>query len=249
MLLIFAVTLGIGTGIVYVLSRVMVLANFRQLENEQMKRDVEFAVAGLDLDFRNLADSTNDYAYWDRMYEFMVTPEQADIRTEFEDNEMEQLGFNLVVIRDVHGKIVFGRAYDRQKNVRAAVPTESLRAIFSRQQMDPAAVALMPQDGILEFPDGPYIISTRPILTSQRSGDSRGVFMLARKFDEAEIDRLAALTRTTLTLERFDSPSLPGDFLQARKALHGNDDVAVQPLSEKIVAGYITLADIFHQPL
>jgi PAS domain S-box-containing protein len=249
MLLIFAVTLVIGTAIVYVVSREMVLASFRQLEDEQMKQNVRFATAVLDLDFRNLAESTDDYAYWDRMCEFMVTPGRADIRTEFEDKEMEQLGFNLVVIRDMRGKIVFARAYDRQKHQRAEVPAEFLREIFLRQQLQPAAVALKPQDGILEFADGPYIVSTRPILTSQRSGNSRGVFMLARKFDAAEIDRLANLTRTTVTLEQIDSPSLPGDFLQAREALRGNEDVAVQALSEKTVAGYITLADIFHRPL
>jgi uncharacterized membrane protein len=56
MLLIFTVTLAIGTAIVYVVSREMVLASFRQLEDEQMKRDVGFAVAGLKLDFRNLTD-------------------------------------------------------------------------------------------------------------------------------------------------------------------------------------------------
>ncbi len=190
----------------------MVLASFRQLEDEQIKRNVEFATAVLDLDFRNLAESTDDYAYWDRMCEFIVTPAKADIRTEFEDKEMEQLGFKLVVIRDVRGKIVFARAYDRQKHQRAEVPAEFLRGIFSRQQLEPAAVAVMPQDGIVEFADGPYIVPTRPILTSQRGGDSRGVFMLARKFDEAEIDRLAELTRTTITLEQIDSPSLPRGF-------------------------------------
>jgi sensor domain CHASE-containing protein len=73
MLLIFAVTLAIGTAIVYVVSREMVLASFRQLEDEQMKRDVGFATAVLDLDFRNLAESIDDYAYWDRMCEFLVS--------------------------------------------------------------------------------------------------------------------------------------------------------------------------------
>jgi PAS domain S-box-containing protein len=157
--------------------------------------------------------------------------------------------FNLVVIRDVRGKIVFARAYDRLKHQRAEVPAEFLREIFSRQQLEPAAVAVMPQDGIVQFPDGPYIVSTRPILTSQRSGDSHGAFMLARKFDEAEIERLSNLTRTTITLKQIDSPSLRGDFLQARKALRGNEGVTVQALSEKTVAGYVMLADIFHQPL
>jgi len=249
MLLIFAVRLAIGTAIVYVVSREMLLASFRQLEDEQMTRNVEFATAVLYLDFRNLAEGTDDYAYWDRMCEYMVTPDNADIRTEFEDKEMEQLGFSLVLIRDVRGKIVFARAYDRQKHQRAAVPAEFPRGIFSRQQLEPAAVAVMPQDGIVEFADGPYIVSTRPILTSQRSGDSRGMFMLARKFDETEIDQRANLTRTTITLERIDSPSLPGDFLHARKSLGGNEDFAIQALSEKTVAGYVMLADIFHQPL
>lgn len=249
MLLIFAVTLAIDTAIVYVVSREMVLASFAQLEDEQIKRNLEFATAVLDLDYRNLAESTDDYAYWDRMCAFMVTPGKADIRTEFEDKEMEQLGFNLVVIRDMRGKVVFARAYDRLKHQRAEVPAEFLCEIFSRQQLDPPAVAVMPQDGIVEFADGPYIVSTRPILTSQRSGDSRGVFMLARKFDEAEIDRLAELTRTTITLEQIDSPSLPGDFLQARKSLGGNENFAIQALSEKTVPGYVMLADIFHKPL
>lgn len=248
MLLIFAVTLAIGTTIVYVVSREMVLASFRQLEDEQMKRDVEFATAVLDLDFRNLADSTDDYAYWDRMCEFMVTPGKADIRTEFEDNEMEQLGFDLVVIRDVQGRIVFARAYDRQKHRRAAVPAEVLREIFSRRQMEPAAVALMPQDGMVEFADGPYVVSMRPILTSQRSGESRGVFMLARKFDQSEIERLAIVTRTTITFERMDSAALPDDFLQAQAELRGGKDIAIEALSDEKVAGYVTVEDIFGAP-
>ena len=247
MLLIFAVTLAIGTAIVYVVSREMVLASFRQLEDEQMKRDVGFATAVLDQDFRNLAESTDDYAYWDRMCEFMVTPGKADIRTEFEDKEMEQLGFNLVVIRDVRGKIVFARAYDRQTRERAAVPAEFLGELFSRQQMEP--VAVMPQDGIAEFPDGPYIVSTRPILTSQRGGESRGVFMLARKFDAAEIERLLNLTRTTITFERMDSALLSNDFLRAQRELRGGTDIAIEALSEDKVAGYIALEDIFRTPL
>ena len=249
-LLVFAATLAVGAAVVYFLSSAMVLSSFRQLESEQMKRDVEFAVAGLDLDFRNLADSTNDYAYWDRMYEYMLKPRTVDIGTEFEDNEMEQLNFNLVVIRDLQGIILFARAYDRQKHKGVAPPSQFLRELFSRPQMQPDALEVKPQDGMVEFPDGPYIVSTRPILTSQRSGNSRGVFMLARKFDDTEIGRLANLTRTSISIWPCDSPSLPSDFLRARTVLRRDgEEIEIQPLSEKSVAGYVTLTDIFHAPL
>ena len=60
MLLVFTITLVLGAGLVYITSRRIVVPSFRQLERQQMERDVEFAISGLDLEFRNLADSAND---------------------------------------------------------------------------------------------------------------------------------------------------------------------------------------------
>ena len=112
MLLVFTITLVLGAGLVYITSRRIVVSSFRQLERQQMERDVEFAISGLDLEFRNLADSANDYAYWDRMYEYMLNPKKADISGEFLDNEMAQLNFSLVVIRNTQGEIVFLHSYN-----------------------------------------------------------------------------------------------------------------------------------------
>ncbi|HEY0703767.1 MAG TPA: CHASE4 domain-containing protein [Candidatus Acidoferrales bacterium] len=249
MLLVFAVTLAVGAAAAYWASQAIVLSSFRDLENEQMKRDVGFALSGMDLDFRNLAASAGDYAYWDHMCDFLQNPHTVNIASEFQDSEMEQLGFSLVVIRDTHGKTLFARAYDRDQHHDSVIPAQFLEQMFSQQALQPAAIALMPQDGMVEFPDGPYIVSTRPILTSRRTGHSRGVFFLARKFDDAEIDRLATLTRTDVTFEASDSTALPPDFLQARRALDREDvDVAIQPLSSQRIAGYTMISDIFHVP-
>ena len=57
--------------------------------------------------------------------------------------------------------------------------------------------------------------------------------MLARKFDQSEIQRLAIVTRTTITFERMDSAALPDDFLQAQAELRGGKDIAIEALSDK----------------
>jgi len=248
-LLVFTITLVLGAGLVYITSRRIVVPSFRQLERQQMERDVEFAISGLDLEFRNLADSANDYAYWDRMYEYMLNPKKADISGEFLDNERAQLNFSLVVIRNTQGEIVFLHSYDPENPAQGGPSREFLRRIFALEPMGSEAIAMRPQDGLIEFPDGPYIVSLRLILTSRRSGQSRGVFMLARKFEEGEIGRLTSLTRTSISFEPIDSRNSP-DFSVARAELReGDREVEVIPLSGRVVAGYAMLADIFHQPL
>ncbi len=194
MLLVFAATVFGGMVALYFLSRVLLLSNFQQLEAEQTKQTVEFAVTALYESYRSLGTVASDYAYWDRTYDFMGEPVKNDISQEFQNGGMEGLGINLIVIRDLAGKTVFAKAYDTQTHAQIQVPAQFLDAIFAKPEMQPRTVARMPLDGIVEFPDGPYLISTRPILTSERGGDSRGIFLLGRRFDDDRKDQLSDLT-------------------------------------------------------
>lgn len=249
-LVVFAATVGIGMGILYFLSRTVLLSSFRHLENEQMKQDVGAAVRGLYEEYRGLGATTTDYSSWDRMYEFMADPAKEDISKEFQNGEMEGLGLNLIVIRDLQGKIVYAKEYDRRKHEETAAPREFLEQIFSREQMTSEAVASQPRDGLLEFPGGPYLVSTRPILTSQRTGPTRGVLLIAREFESLGGRQRTDLSRTAAMFERIDSPALPPDFQRAVPALRNKaGEIEVQPLSEKSIAGYAALPDIFGEPL
>jgi sensor domain CHASE-containing protein len=108
----------------------------------------------------------------------------------------------------------------------------------------------MPLDGILAFPDGPYMVSARPILTSQRTGASRGILRVAAKFDESSVNRVSDLTSIAVGFERLDAPNLPADFQRAILALHeNNEDFEVQPLSQDSIAGYTILPDVFGDSL
>lgn len=114
MLLVFAATVFAGMVALYFLSRVLLLSNFRQLEAEQTKQTVEFAVTALYESYHSLGTVASDYAYWDRTYDFMANPIKNDISREFQNGGMEGLGINLIVIRDLTGKTVFAKAYDTQ---------------------------------------------------------------------------------------------------------------------------------------
>ena len=52
--LVFAATIAIGMGVLYLVSRHSLLSSFKQLENEQMRQDVGYAIAALDAEYRGL---------------------------------------------------------------------------------------------------------------------------------------------------------------------------------------------------
>jgi PAS domain S-box-containing protein len=251
MLLVFAATVGGGMGVLYFLSRGMLLASFLQLENEQMKQNVEYAMTGLAQEYSALGRTTNDYAYWDRTYEFMADPgKNGSIGQEFQDAELDGLGLNLIVIRDPGGKIVYAKAYDTDNHQVAEVPFEFLEQLFQHPQLSADRVANNPRDGLVAFPDAAYLVSVRPILNSQRKGQPHGTFLAARKFDDSGATRISDLTRTSVRFARIGSSQISLDFAQAAKSLFTNrGDIEVLPLGEDLIGGYALITDLFDDPL
>jgi PAS domain S-box-containing protein len=250
MLLVFAATVLVGVVVLYFLSRSLLLSNFLHLETEQTKQNVEYAATALYESYRSLGTVTSDYAYWDRTYEYMADPTKNDISKEFQNGGLEDLGVNLIVIRDLAGKTVFAKAYDTQASQETPVPTQFLEQLFARPELQPDAVARMPLDGLAVFPDGPFILSTRPILTSARTGNSRGVLLLARRFDEDRKAQLSDLTHSSLKFVQLGRDPIPPDFQTAyRSLMESPQEVEVRPISSTRIGGYVLIPDLFGAPL
>ncbi len=78
MLLVFATTVAGGMGILYFLSRGLLLSSFQHLETEQMNQQVEYALTGLSQQYNTLGRITSDSAFWDLTYEFVRNPGTAE---------------------------------------------------------------------------------------------------------------------------------------------------------------------------
>ena len=147
MLLVFVATVAGGMAILYILSRDLLLSSFRKLETDQMKQNVDYALTGLNQEFTALARTTNDYAYWDRTYNFMLAPQEAeDIGKEFQDATMDGLDLNLIALRDVRGIIIYAKAYDTNKRQAVQVPNKFLEQLFQRPQLSSATITWAPRD-------------------------------------------------------------------------------------------------------
>jgi len=250
MLLIFGITVLGGMAALYFVTRELLLSSFRHLEVEQMEQKVVYAQMVLDEEYRALATTTSDYAYWDRMYEFLGSPAEKSISDEFQSGQLQNLRVNLVVIRDREGNVVFEKAEGLPSSGSVHVPDGLLDTMRKQSALQLSSVQRQPRDGVLQISGGAYLVSIRPVLTSERSGEPRGTLLMGRQFGEDDAEHIEEITRSPVTFKRVDSPQLPTDFREALgQLLTGTEGIAVRPMSRAAIGGYGLIRNVFGEPL
>jgi len=248
-LIIIGITLICLIGILYAVLQTITMDSFLELEEQNTQKNVGRAQNALSDDMSSLVTMTRDWATWDDTYNFIENANTEYIEANPTDETIKGLRVNVMLFINSSGQIVFSKAFDLLKEQEMPVP-QSLLGYIS-----PGSILVHHPDtnssvnGIILLPEGPMLISSEPILTSQREGPIRGALVWGRYLDSAEIDMLAKTTSLSLTVHRLDEPQMPSDFAAARSSLSGDKPIFVHPLNGESVAGYALVEDIYGTPV
>ena len=120
---------------------------------------------------------------------------------------------------------------------------------FSREDLLlRAPLAGLGAAGVVLLPGGPPIVAARPILPTNGQGPPRGVLILVRALNEAEVAGLAKRLDLRLMIQPWRGAGLPADFARAREDLATGRDTYVEPLGDRFVGGYTAINDIYGKP-
>jgi class 3 adenylate cyclase len=157
------------------------------------------------------------------------------------------LKLNTFLLADADGRIVFGRGYDEETQALTSPP----RGLFPHLTPDnpllrhPNAESSL--TGLVFIPEGPLLVASEYILSSQ-GGGILGTVIMGRFLDDEEIRQLSELTRLSLVVHRLDGSDMPEDFQDALSTVSDETPVAVRTLDDNLVAGYTVLPDIQGEP-
>jgi len=103
--------------------------------------------------------------------------------------------------------------------------------------------------GILSAPEGLFMVSSRPILTSEKKGPIVGTLICGRLLDALEVEKLKEAT--FLSLEIHDLNGLAGDpgLSEVVSRLSNGETVVVERPSSEAISGYSLMHDIFGDPV
>ena len=235
-LLIVAITTICLITILYIVSRVVILDNFADLERKDTTQNVERALNTLSDDIKKLESTATDWAAWDDTWVFVQDVNPDYIEDNLQDSTLTNLGLNVMVFINSSGQIVHSKAVDLEAEEEVPAPRGLTEHIPSSGLLTSHADTESIVAGIILLPEGPMIVVSHPILTNEEEGPIAGAMIIGRFLNSGEINRLAEVARLSLSVYRLDDPNIPSDFETALTFLSADDDVF--PESVKVCCAY-----------
>src|SRR4030042_1366249 len=237
------------TVILYVVTQHILLSSFAELEEQYTHENVKRVLSALYDEISNLESQNEDYAQWDDTYEFIEDTNKDYIKKNTVDPTFIHLRVNLMLFINSSGKVVFAKAFDLQRKEEIPV-TQSFKEHLSPDSLllqHPSITSII--TGIILLPEGPMLVSSCPILTSEGKGPIRGTLIFGRYLNVDEIQMLASTTYLSITIHRFNDLQLPGDFQAVRTFFSEKTPILIRPLDKVTVAGYAQLQDVYRKPI
>jgi sensor domain CHASE-containing protein/signal transduction histidine kinase len=241
--------IGIGLTValliagLYIISRIIVLDGFAKLEEENVQQNLNHVLSTIRNNIDALGALAFDWAAWDDSYEFIEDVNQDYIDSNLVDETFPNTRLNFILYVSADGDLVYGKGYDLQNEQPIPIPDSLLEHTTKDTLLTRHADVDSVVKGIMMLEEGPLIVASRPILTSEEEGPIRGALIMARYLDDAEIELLSESTLIPFTATSFEKvPEILSKPLSAEGAM------LVRRLHTDTVAGYTRLDDIYGEP-
>jgi len=231
--------------LVSVFSSMVILSSYDSLEQQYTAQDLQQAVTRIDDEGRSLSAIVSDWGPWDDAYSFVQGKKPDFIESNLAPETFNNLRMSVIIFTNRNGEVVYDGAYNPDRGTIEAVPDEILNHLDRKNPLmnmsDPRSSA----EGIILISGNPMFIASRPIVRTDFSGEPQGVVIMGRSIDSREVQRLALLTRPSLTFYRLDDPALPAAVLQDIRQKNPAGGTLIEPLNRSTIAGYALLKDVY----
>lgn len=229
-------------------SGVIVLSSFTKLETKQMQQQVGRFQEALINSYEALDSTLAQWAPWDDAYKYIQDHNPDFLKSNLAGAAISDLNLDVIVFLDKTGVVVYGTGFDAERKKMLPISDGFKNFLQPGSQLmkhaDPHSKIL----GLIQLPQGPMVIASRPIVTSNYSGPIRGTLIMGRYLNDKMLEHLAQLTHLQLTARPYTDAQLPVDFRTAHAKLSPTRQIFIKPLNGRENAGYIALPDINDQP-
>ena len=230
------------------LAGALIMRHARSDETEQALLQGRRALNALASKIEDLDRTTRDWAFWDDTCEFVENLNDDYLRSNLVDETFRQSAFNLIVIADAEGKLLFGRFLGPEQDLTRDIPDTILIHLRPDSPLFTHADVDSSHSGVLVTDETPLLISSRPILTSNQEGPLRGTFIIGRLFDQAAVKKLGSTTLLSLRLHPLLQAPLQSPMLDCLLASGEETPVVVCRPDTQTITACALVRDVFGNP-
>ena len=243
------VTLIILILILNVTLRVFVSAYIDRSEEETVRNSVNRTTYALADELSSLSLLAKHWSEIEDLDVFRWSGKDRDSLQVFFSNEtMQVFRLNLILIVRNNAELIYAKSYDYLEQKESPLSDTLRKRILPGSPLIDSTFAASGRTKILLLPEGPMMVMSHSINADKLHESKPGYLILGRYLLDAEIKSLSQRLNLTFALFSLNSSNLSDDLEKAKASLKASSPIFVEYLSEKRVAGYSILQDIYAQP-
>lgn len=239
-----------GLLVFYVITQVVVLNDYKRLEEGLARDHAERVRNALDSQLEALSSSLGDWSYWTDTYNYIrgEYPEYIDIHVL--PSNYESLRIDAMIFLDEEGDWFFGERYNARTQTKETIPPEIRQIILDTTDFHFIAGESNKFEDITSISsigDRDYMIVARAILPGTQVGEPGGTLIWIRQIDNILINDLEEQTKSNIDLFKINAQG-PEDVTQALSMIN-NNLFYITALSDTSIAGYTVIQDLHNNPV
>lgn len=245
-----ALSLAIASlvGGLYAASSAIFLDSLKKAEEQETRQVVKGVQNVLDQTEADFSARFTDWSAWDDTYNFIIDANSRYLQANTVAETLANLKVNLVLYINTSGQIVYGTGFDLTTQQKTAIPSGLLTHLSQHDLLLKHSSSNSSVTGILLLPEGPMMITSQSIVNSRGQGPSRGTIIFGRYLDINNIERLIKVNRVSLVMHSVQAKKMSPEFQMLPASLVAPESTAIRRLSEKTIAGYSAVKDIYGNP-
>ncbi len=177
---------------------IVITPAFEELELKTAHSDLKRAEMSLQSDLYNLHTVTSDWAYWDDIYLYVQGANPGFEDSNLDRTTLETLELDFIAIFAADGSLVWSQAL-----ISGEVAAATTLGLFTRGDSIDVALSTHASDegdttGLVATAEGPALVSSLPILTSDSTGPNVGALVMGQFLDEDRLTRLREQTEVDM---------------------------------------------------
>lgn len=234
-ILIIGFCFGLLITFLFVMTRTITYQNFSDLEEDlitsNLRRSIN-AVAGITAGLDLLV---TDWSNWDDTYTFLQDNNEEYIDSNMPVETFKYQQINLIILLNTQKEVVWGQYLPPGEESLIPLPLATDTMINSLLEDTSLNQDGKGFQGIVSLYSTLFIISCKPVLTSNYIGPSMGWLIMAKEISSTMIKELKLRTELDLELLNYSSPSLPDPLLSLMKKGSPKDDFPLIEKTEKTI--------------
>ncbi len=228
-----------------VAGRTALVGQALSIERDATSREAQRVREALGREIDVLLAKAGDWAVWDDTYRFIQDGNDAYLESNISNSAFEEMHLNAIAFFDARSALWRGFGWSEGGEELTPIPPALLSALLAQPALLQQSDESPGRAGLLQTgDDGIWLIAARPILTSERTGPSRGTLLFARRFDDQVVQSIGRLTGVRLDMRLVDSGVAAPTSLDPRVVTRSRNEINASWVEPDVLAAPLLLVTL-----